>query len=145
MILHFVFCILHLYHLPKANITPKVYHIAKQYIIVLACKHFAPCTSAPMPHGIVGSPCQKPLHHSQGSHKGELSAKQTEGLTYTDYSCINSSSTLKRSPSTVIFISPFCSCTRLFAMDNPKPLPSLFRELSPLTKRSISSSPLMLS
>ena len=48
--------------------------------------------------------------------------------------------TLNRSPSTVSSIVPFCSCARLCAMFSPRPLPSVLRELSPRTKRSISSS-----
>ena len=35
---------------------------------------------------------------------------------------------------------PCWSWVRLRAMDSPRPLPSVFREVSPRTKRSISSS-----
>ncbi len=51
--------------------------------------------------------------------------------------------TLNRSPSTVSSSSPFCNWVRLRAMLRPRPLPSVLRELSPRTKRSISSSALM--
>ena len=40
---------------------------------------------------------------------------------------------------------PPCSCTRLRAMDSPRPLPSEWREASPRTNRSISSSGEMFS
>ena len=50
------------------------------------------------------------------------------------------STALNRSPSTVRRIVPFCSSVRLSAMDRPRPLPSVLRELSPRTKRPISSS-----
>ena len=53
--------------------------------------------------------------------------------------------TLKRSPSMAMENVPFCSSTRLLAMFSPSPLPSVVRELSPRTKRSISSSGSMLS
>ena len=42
-------------------------------------------------------------------------------------------------------ISPPCNSVRLRAIESPKPLPSVFREVSPRTKRSISSSPEILS
>ena len=56
------------------------------------------------------------------------------------YKFKNSKVTLKRSPSTVSSKVPFISFMRLSAIDSPSPLPSVFRELSPLTKRSFSSS-----
>ena len=68
------------------------------------------------------------------------------GLFVAVYSAmLNCSVTLNRSPSTVSSSRPFCSCTRLRAMLRPRPLPSVLRELSPRTKRYISSSPLMFS
>ena len=48
--------------------------------------------------------------------------------------------TLKRSPSIWICIEPCCSSIRLLAIDRPSPLPSVYREESPRTNRSISSS-----
>ena len=48
--------------------------------------------------------------------------------------------TLNRSPSMVRRKSPPWSDMRLVAMDRPRPLPSVERELSPRTKRSVSSS-----
>ena len=44
-----------------------------------------------------------------------------------------------RSPSTRIANSPPISCVRFFAMDSPRPLPSVVRDSSPLTKRSVRS------
>ena len=44
------------------------------------------------------------------------------------------STTLNRSPSTVMSSAPFWSCARLCAMLRPRPLPSVLRELSPRTK-----------
>ena len=40
---------------------------------------------------------------------------------------------------------PPCSSVRLYAMDNPRPLPSVWRERSPRTKRAMSSSAGMFS
>ena len=57
----------------------------------------------------------------------------------------NSNTTLNKSPSTYSFSLPFISSIKLLAIDNPRPLPSVFLELSPLTKRSISSSLVILS
>ena len=54
-------------------------------------------------------------------------------------------SVLNRSPSTESFRLPFWISARLEAMLSPSPLPSVCRELSPLTNLSISSSALMLS
>ena len=48
--------------------------------------------------------------------------------------------TLNRSPSMVRRKPPPCRDMRLVAMDRPRPLPSVERELSPRTKRSVSSS-----
>ena len=63
------------------------------------------------------------------------------------YSCFSSCSargrirvTLNRSPSMVRRKSPPWSDMRLVAMDSPSPLPSVDRELSPRTNRSVSSS-----
>ena len=47
--------------------------------------------------------------------------------------------TLKRSPSMVISIFPCIALHKLSAMDNPSPLPSWLRDLSPRTNRSLSS------
>ena len=47
---------------------------------------------------------------------------------------------MNRSPSMVREKVPCCSWVRLRAMDRPRPLPSVFRDASPRTNRSISSS-----
>ena len=57
------------------------------------------------------------------------------------YTKANDIVALKRSPSTVMSKTPPCSSVRLRAMESPRPLPSVERDLSPRTKRSISSSP----
>ena len=50
---------------------------------------------------------------------------------------------LNRSPSIISSNVPFCSSVRLFAMDSPRPLPSVVLATSPRTKRSVSSSGLI--
>ena len=52
---------------------------------------------------------------------------------------------LNRSPSTARAKVPCWSWVRLRAMERPRPLPSVFREASPRTKRSMSSSAEMFS
>ena len=52
---------------------------------------------------------------------------------------------LKRSPSMASDIFPPCSSVKLCAMERPSPFPSVERELSPRTKRSINSSAGMFS
>ena len=47
---------------------------------------------------------------------------------------------LNRSPSMLIVNLAFIRVHRLFAIDNPSPLPSVFLELSPRTNLSMSSS-----
>ena len=47
---------------------------------------------------------------------------------------------MKRSPSTVRLSFPFWSSVRLFAIDRPRPLPSLFLDVSPRVNHSRSSS-----
>ena len=47
---------------------------------------------------------------------------------------------LNKSPSIESINYPFCNSTKERAIFNPNPLPSVERELSPLTKRSINSS-----
>ena len=48
--------------------------------------------------------------------------------------------TLNRSPSRYSLNSPPCSSVRLFAIESPSPLPSVFLATSPLINRSVSSS-----
>ena len=48
--------------------------------------------------------------------------------------------TLNRSPSISTCMVPPCSSTKLLAMARPSPLPSVFLDLSPRTKRSVKSS-----
>lgn len=52
----------------------------------------------------------------------------------------NSTFALNKSPSIDNSSSPFCTLQSSFAIDKPKPLPSAVRDLSPRTKRSVSSS-----
>lgn len=46
---------------------------------------------------------------------------------------------LNKSPSIAISNFPPCNSVKLFAIARPKPLPSVFRETSPRTKRSVRS------
>lgn len=60
-----------------------------------------------------------------------------------NYNCINYTCqtvvTLNRSPSTSTSKAPPWSSEKLLAMANPKPLPSVFLDASPLTNRSVRS------
>lgn len=72
-------------------------------------------------------------------HKEEC-APQSEPFLLYIYANGNSTLALNKSPSIDNSSSPFCTLQSSFAIDKPKPLPSAVRDLSPRTKRSVSSS-----
>ena len=55
----------------------------------------------------------------------------------------NDTMALNRSPSIISSNGPFCRFSQAFAMDSPRPLPSVVLATSPLDKRSVSSSGLI--